>query len=88
MRNYAEDGHINVGTGEDQSIRELAEEIRDVVAPGARLVFDATKPDGTPRKLMDVGRLAALGWRASTPLEQGVRLTYEWFLANLAALRR
>ncbi len=82
MRNYAEDGHINVGTGEDQSIRQLAEEIRDVVAPGARLVFDDTKPDGTPRKLLDVGRLHALGWRHSIGLAAGIRSTYDWFLQN------
>jgi GDP-L-fucose synthase len=84
MRNYglneAEDGHINVGTGEDLSIRALAEEIRDVVAPGARLVFDATKPDGTPRKLLDVGRLHALGWRHRIDLAAGIRSTYDWFL--------
>lgn len=86
MRNYAqekaEDSHINVGTGEDQSIRQLAEGIRDVVAPGARLVFDATKPDGTPRKLLDVSRLHALGWRHSIDLAAGIRSTYDWFLAN------
>jgi GDP-L-fucose synthase len=82
MRNYQDDGHINVGTGEDQSIRELAEEIRDVVAPGARLVFDATKPDGTPRKLLDVSRLHALGWRHSIDLAAGIRGTYDWFLAH------
>jgi GDP-L-fucose synthase len=82
MRNYQDDSHINVGTGEDLSIRELAEEIRDVVAPGARLVFDAGKPDGTPRKLLDVGRLHALGWRHSIDLAAGIRSTYDWFLAN------
>ncbi len=82
MRNYTEDSHINVGTGEDLSIRQLAEEIRDVVAPGTRLVFDAGKPDGTPRKLLDVGRLHALGWRHSIDLAAGIRSTYDWFLAN------
>jgi GDP-L-fucose synthase len=82
MRNYTEDSHINVGTGEDLSIRELAEEIRDVVAPGARLVFDAGKPDGTPRKLLDVSRLHALGWRHRIDLAAGIRSTYDWFLAN------
>jgi GDP-L-fucose synthase len=82
MRHYQDDSHINVGTGEDLSIRQLAEEIRDVVAPGARLVFDAGKPDGTPRKLLDVSRLHTLGWRHSIDLAAGIRSTYDWFLAN------
>ena len=85
MRNYEDDGHINVGTGEDLSIRQLAEEIRDVVAPGARLVFDAGKPDGTPRKLLDVSRLHALGWRHRIDLAAGIRSTYDWFLAATPA---
>jgi GDP-L-fucose synthase len=85
MRNYEDDGHINVGTGEDLSIRQLAEEIRDVVAPGARLVFDADKPDGTPRKLLDVGRLHSLGWRHRIDLAAGIRSTYDWFLAATPA---
>jgi GDP-L-fucose synthase len=83
MRHYDDDGHINVGTGEDLSIRELAETLREVVAPGARLVFDPSKPDGTPRKLLDVSRLHALGWRHRIDLPAGIRSTYEWFLANV-----
>ena len=82
MRHYAGDGHINVGTGEDLSIRELAEAVREAVAPGARIVFDASKPDGTPRKLLDVGRLHALGWRHRIGLREGIRSTYDWFLAH------
>jgi GDP-L-fucose synthase len=82
MRHYDEDGHINVGTGEDLSIRELAEAVREVVAPGMQLAFDPTKPDGMPRKLLDVGRLHALGWRHRIDLAAGIRSTYEWFLAN------
>jgi GDP-L-fucose synthase len=82
LRHYDEDGHVNVGTGEDLSIRQLAEEIRGVIAPGARLVFDPTKPDGMPRKLLDVSRLHALGWRHRIGLAEGIRSTYDWFLAN------
>jgi GDP-L-fucose synthase len=87
MDNYDAAQHINVGTGEDLSIRALAEMIRDVVYPGARLVFDTTKPDGTPRKLLDVSRLHALGWRHSIDLRAGVESTYKWFLENQASLR-
>jgi GDP-L-fucose synthase len=83
MRHYDEDGHINVGTGQDLSIRELAETLREVVAPGVRLAFDPTKPDGTPRKLLDVSRLHTLGWRHRIDLAAGIRSTYEWFLENL-----
>jgi GDP-L-fucose synthase len=82
IRHYDEDVHVNVGTGEDLSIRELAEMIRDVAAPGTRLVFDPTKPDGMPRKLLDVGRLHALGWRHRIDLAAGIRSTYEWFLES------
>jgi GDP-L-fucose synthase len=79
MRAYEGDLHVNVGTGEDLSIRELAELIRGVVAPGVKLVFDPTKPNGMPRKLLDVGRLNGLGWRHKVRLEEGVRSTYAWF---------
>jgi GDP-L-fucose synthase len=82
IRHYDEESHVNVGTGEDLSIRELAERIRDVVAPGTRLVFDPTKPDGMPRKLLDVGRLHALGWRHRIDLAAGIRSTYDWFLES------
>lgn len=82
MENYSEDLHINVGTGEDVTIRHLAEMVRDVVYPGALIVFDSTKPDGTPRKLLDVSRLTALGWRASVQLEAGIRSTYASFLRD------
>ena len=82
MRHYDEDGHVNVGTGEDLSIRELAEILREVVAPGVRLVFDPSKPDGMPRKLLDVSRLHALGWRHSIGLREGIESTYAWFRKN------
>lgn len=74
--------HINVGTGVDCSIRELAETIARVTEYQGRLVFDSSKPDGTPRKLMDVSRLKALGWQASISLENGLRDAYRWFVEN------
>ncbi len=68
---------VNIGTGEDVTIRELAETVMQVVGFGGRIVFDASKPDGTPRKLLDVSRLAALGWRARTGLREGIRAAYD-----------
>lgn len=82
MRNYSEGSHINVGTGEDLTIRALAELIRAVVYPQASLVFDASKPDGTRRKLLDVTRLHTLGWRHKVGLKEGLASTYEWLLAT------
>jgi len=87
MERYDGDLHINVGTGEDLSIRELAEMVREIVHPQARLTFDTTKPDGTPRKLLDVSRLHALGWAHRIPLREGIESTYRWFLANHERLR-
>ncbi|MGE0449027.1 MAG: GDP-L-fucose synthase family protein [Vicinamibacterales bacterium] len=80
MRHYDHADPINVGSGEDLSIRELAELIREVVYPEADIVFDHTKPDGTPRKLLDVSRLAGLGWTSSIALREGIESTYEWYL--------
>lgn len=74
--------HINVGTGTDVTIRELAETVARVTGFQGDLLFDATKPDGTPRKLMDVSRLSRLGWNATIPLEQGIADTYRWFLGQ------
>nr|CCF78644.1 GDP-L-fucose synthase [Rubrivivax gelatinosus S1] len=74
--------HINVGTGVDCTIRELAETVARVTGFQGRLTFDASKPDGTPRKLMDVSRLASLGWRAGIGLEDGLRDAYAWYLAH------
>ena len=82
MDRYSEAEHINVGTGEDLSIRELAEQVRDVVHPQARLRFDPSKPDGMPRKLLDVTRIHRLGWSHRIDLTSGIRTTYEWFLEN------
>lgn len=75
---------LNVGTGEDLTIRELAETIRDVVGYRGEIVFDPSKPDGTPRKLLDVSRLQALGWRARVPLRDGLAFTYRWYLEHVA----
>jgi nucleoside-diphosphate-sugar epimerase len=72
--------HINVGSGEDVTIRELAETVARVVGFNGQIAFDASKPDGTPRKLMDVSRLHRMGWQASIELEDGIQSTYEWFL--------
>jgi GDP-L-fucose synthase len=74
--------HINVGTGVDCSIRELAETIADVTGFQGDIAFDSSKPDGTARKLMDVGKLEKLGWKAGIGLRDGLRQAYEWFLAN------
>ena len=79
--------HINVGSGTDVTIRELAETVARVTGYQGRLSFDSSKPDGTPRKLMDVSRLARLGWRASVALEEGIAGTYEWFKSNQDGLR-
>jgi GDP-L-fucose synthase len=80
MRNFDGEQHLNVGTGEDVTIRELAELVREIVAPGVELQFDASKPDGMPRKLLDVSRLHALGWRHRIELREGVESTYSWFV--------
>ena len=82
LKHYSGHDHINVGTGEDLTIRELAETLAKVVGYGGGFSYDRSKPDGTPRKLMDVSRLAALGWRASTGLTDGLKLSYDWYLAN------
>ena len=79
MNQYDGDLPLNAGFGEDVTIRELAELVRDVVGYEGVLRFDASKPDGMPRKLLDVSRLAALGWKATVPLRRGVEETYEWF---------
>ena len=72
--------HINVGTGVDITIREMAETMKEVVGYKGKIVFDTTKPDGTPRKLIDVNRLKNAGWRYSVNLKNGLNKTYEWYL--------
>jgi GDP-L-fucose synthase len=80
MQHYSDGIQLNVGTGEDVTIRELAEMVRDAVYPEAQLTFDASKPDGAPRKLLNVARLHTLGWRHQIGLRDGIALTYKWFL--------
>ncbi|BCM89671.1 GDP-L-fucose synthase [Abditibacteriota bacterium] len=80
--NFSESGPLNVGSGIDLSIKELAEMVREIVGFEGELRFDASKPDGTPRKLMDVSRLARAGWRAKIGLREGVETTYQWFLEH------
>lgn len=84
MRTYESPELVNVGVGDDVTIRELAETIRDVVGFAGDLSWDTSKPDGTPRKLLDVSRLHGLGWRAKIGLRQGIAQTYAWYLANVA----
>jgi GDP-L-fucose synthase len=75
--------HINVGTGKDVTIKELAETIKEVVGFNGKLSFDATRPDGAPRKLIDVSRLSNMGWNYTINLKEGLEKTYEWYLNNV-----
>jgi len=84
MKNYDEPDIVNVGVGEDLTIRAIAEMICRVVGFQGKLVFDTSKPDGTPRKVLDISRLTALGWKARIGLEEGIRGTYEWYLKAAA----
>ncbi len=84
MEHYEGEAFLNVGVGEDVSIRELAAMVQEVVGFNGRIDWDASKPDGTPRKLLDVSKLHALGWQASIPLRAGVAATYQWYLRHLA----
>ncbi|MFZ1727199.1 MAG: GDP-L-fucose synthase [Albidovulum sp.] len=79
--------HINVGTGQDVTIADLARMIASITGFAGRIEFDPTRPDGPPRKLLDISRLAAMGWRAKTPLQDGIAETYAWFLQNQSNLR-
>jgi len=87
MNTYNEVDFVNVGTGQEVSIKELALTMKAVVGYEGELVFDATKPDGTPRKLLDVSRLNAAGWQAKTDLKTGIEQTYGWFLQSYDTLR-
>ena len=79
MQNYSDSQIVNVGTGTDVTIRELVDIVQRVTGYEGKIVFDTTKPDGTPRKLLDVSKLTALGWTASIPLEDGIAKTYRWY---------
>ena len=87
MQRYDEAMHINVGTGQDLPIRDLADMVRRIVHPDASIVWDASKPDGAPQKRLDVSRLHGLGWRHKMSLGEGIASTYEWFLEHRAELR-
>lgn len=87
LSNYDEEGIVNIGVGDDVSIAELADIVRDVVGYEGDVVYDASKPDGTPRKLVDIGRISSLGWRARIGLRDGIAQTYQWFLDNQHGLR-
>lgn len=85
MEHYSGEQIVNVGVGEDITIRELAELVSDVVGFEGRIVNDTSKPDGTPRKLLDVSRLHTLGWQAAIPLRKGIADTYDWYQEQLAS---
>ena len=82
MQNYNEPGLVNIGTGEDLSIKDLALLIKQIIGYAGEIKFDTTKPDGTPRKLMDVTKLTNAGWKYHTTLEQGIALAYHDFLSK------
>lgn len=82
MENYSEGETINVGTGQDITIKDLALKIKEITNFEGKLEFDASKPDGTPRKLLDVSKINSLGWKHTTSLEEGIRKTYDWAIQN------
>ena len=88
MNEYDEAQHINIGTGKDVTIKELAEIVKDITGYEGQIIWDASKPDGTPRKLLDVSKINNLGWTAKTELEVGMAKTYKWFLDNQENLRK
>jgi GDP-L-fucose synthase len=87
MREYDAPEMINVGTGEDLAIREIAGIVREVVGYTGAITYDTSKPDGTPRKLLDVTRLKAMGWSPRIGLREGIAETYRWFVDNRAAVQ-
>ena len=88
MRTYDGEAIVNIGSGSEISIRELAKMVAEIVGFQGRISCDPSKPDGTPRKLLDVSRVTQLGWKPTVSLQDGVRLTYQWFIENQATLRR
>lgn len=82
IQNYSGHDHVNMGSGAEVTIKELAEMVKDVVGFEGRLTWDSSKPDGTPRKLLDSSKLAKLGWQAKIPLKQGLTETYKWYCEN------
>ena len=88
MNNYSGSEIVNIGTGEDLSIKELAEIVRSVVKFQGKIVWDTEKPNGTPRKLLNVDKIHGLGWRNRISLDDGIRETYKWFLENDAIIKK
>lgn len=88
MENYEGEEIVNVGVGEDLTIADLAETVREVVGFGGEILYDAAKPDGTPKKLLDVSRIRQMGWQARIALREGIAATYQWFLENQEMFRR
>ncbi|MCL5070241.1 MAG: GDP-L-fucose synthase, partial [Actinobacteria bacterium] len=83
METYNEDEFVNVGTGKDLTIKELSEMIKEIVGYEGELLFESTKPDGTPKKLLDVSKLEAMGWRYGIELYDGIKMTYEWYVKRI-----
>ncbi|KAF3522292.1 hypothetical protein F2Q69_00051506 [Brassica cretica] len=88
LENYSGLEHVNIGSGQEVTIKELAELVKEVVGFEGKLGWDSTKPDGTPRKLMDSSKLASLGWTPKVSLRDGLRQTYEWYLENVCAANK
>jgi GDP-L-fucose synthase len=88
MQNYSDAPHINVGTGQEISILDLAQLIGEIVGYPGKIIFDASKPDGMMRKVMNVDRLSRLGWTAKTQVRDGFRAAYDWYVANIDQVRR
>jgi GDP-L-fucose synthase len=85
---YSHELHVNIGIGEDVAIIELANLIKEIVEYKGEIINDLTKPDGTPRKLLNVNLLSSIGWKYKTSLEQGVREVYKWYLENESRLKK
>jgi GDP-L-fucose synthase len=88
MQNYSDEGLVNIGWGHDVTIRELAQLVQQTVRYPGALRFDESKPDGAPRKLLDVSRMTALGWRARIDLEEGLEKTLRWYYENAERVRQ
>lgn len=87
LENYSGEQHVNVGTGQEVSIKELAETVKKVVGYQGKIIWNAAMPDGTPRKLTDVSKIHALGWKHKVDLEEGIKLAYDWFKENVDSAR-
>jgi GDP-L-fucose synthase len=85
MKHYSDESHLNVGTGSDITVRELAELVAKIAGWRGGFVYDRSKPDGMPRKVMDVSRLRALGWTARTSVESALHQAYDWYVGNVVA---